>query len=92
MDLQDISVSVTRAFRENGTTYPCYWEVRDSAHGVGLMAAVADSDSGQFVLPDDAHEVVTRQIVLNCLQDRGCTFTQAMRVWHRLAENGLIEP
>lgn len=92
--LQDLSVSVTRAFRPDGTSYPTYWEVRNSARGEQLMDGVRAREgewSGNFVFVMDAEEPISKQNVMDQLMLIGVSTTDAARITWWLVENGLVQ-
>jgi hypothetical protein len=86
--ITDCSVSVTRAFRADGTSYPVYWELRNSAMGEQLIDAV--SEAGEFVDPTDTSEVWDRKNVAAVLRDKGCNQLDAVRMTLWLVEHDLI--
>jgi hypothetical protein len=90
--MEDLSVSVTRAFRPDGTTYPVYWEVRNSAMGEQLMAGIREErDPGyRFMLVDEPDTEITKQHVMDRIREQGHTTSNAARITWWLYENGLI--
>lgn len=89
--MEDISVSVTRAFRPDGTTYPVFWEVRNSAMGESLFAGIRDGgDATEFTDPTDTSIDWTAVTVMKACSDSGLITTDAARITHWLIENSLI--
>ena len=88
--LNDHSISVTRAFRADGTTYPVFWEVRNSGQGIQVMAGVRTAE-GEFIDPV-SNEVWNRKATMHLLADlHGMTSSDAARITWWLVENGLIQ-
>lgn len=86
--IADCSVSVTRAFREDGTTYPAYWELRDSGRGE-ILAAGVRNDDGKFVEPLSG-EAWNRANVQISLRHMGVAHADAARMALWLVEHGVV--
>lgn len=90
--MEDLSVTITRAFRPDGTSYPVFWEVRNSAVGEMLFSGVKDGPgSREFSDPGDTDIAWTAVTVMAACTEVGLITTDAARITHWLIENSLIE-